>query len=98
MPRESDLLAWLDPELYLVVEKATNLVWTCDDLRQACRRGDFQQPDQLVPLSGFMSISGPYPGCLQLPGASAKHLQHTLFAQTQHFVVFLQEASMGRFS
>src|SRR5262249_35934330 len=90
MSREVDLLTLLDPRLYLLVEKATHQVWTLDELRDAARRGYFQQPDQLATLSGSLDISGPYPGCLQLAGAGARNFQHALFAQTRHFLVFLQ--------
>jgi hypothetical protein len=89
MGREVDMLKWLDPALYLVVEKSTNQVWTPEELSEAGAAGQFQQTDQFTPVKEPTAVSSPYPCCLQQVGAGASLFEHAAIAQTRHFLVFV---------
>jgi hypothetical protein len=90
MIREIDLLVQAAGASFLVVEKATNVLWTLDELRQAHSRGQYQEEDRITPAEDDPAVSGPFPGCMQQMSAPEETSHHRLLGQTRHFLLFAQ--------
>jgi hypothetical protein len=88
MTREIDLLVQAAGDSYLVVEKATNVVWTLDELQEARRAGQYPAADHVAPAAAELAVSGPFPGCLQQMSQPAEVTRHRLLGQTRHFLLF----------
>lgn len=88
MAREVDLLLGLDHDQVTVVEKATNVVWEKSDFQSDNLDKHYFQEDDITPTDHDDFVSNPYPGCLQLGGASEQYENYRLFAQTRHFLLF----------
>jgi hypothetical protein len=89
MAREIDLLVQAARGPYLVVEKATNVLWNLDELQEADRTGRYQGEDRVAPADERDSaVSGPFPGCLQQMSAPEELTRRPLLGQTRHFLLF----------
>lgn len=89
MNREIDLLLEATSRQAVVVEKATNVAWTVQELRTARRQGQYYQEDTLVPMEKESDISGPFPGCLQGEAAPEEFENFHCVGQTRHFILFV---------
>jgi hypothetical protein len=85
--KEIDILVEAARKECAVVEKASHLLWTCEDLREAAASGLYQGPDHLLPPDGC-GVSSPYPGCCQQIGMTAGSRDFHAVGQTEHFVIF----------
>jgi hypothetical protein len=95
MGREIDLLAAVDGDAFVVVEKATNQVWAPEELAAAREAGRYRGEDRLTAAEGDLAVSGPFPGCLQQAGAAADFVGYRAAAQTRHFLIFARPAPAG---
>jgi hypothetical protein len=98
MSREIDLVLHAAGNACLVVEKATNVLWTPDELREAGSAGQYQQEDRLAPAANEMAVSGPFPGCLQGAGAPQEWSRQHLIGQTRHFLLFVSPDRSATFA
>ena len=87
MRREIDILEELAAKDYAVVEKETNLLWTGEELAEACWTGRFRANSDLLAPGGQVEVSGPFPGCLS-GVAAADAPAYRAVGQTEHFVIF----------
>src|SRR3954454_12735735 len=69
--REIDILVEAARKQCAVVEKASHIPWTCEELREAAASGLYQGPDRLLPPDSNSGVTGPFPGCCQQGGVSA---------------------------
>jgi hypothetical protein len=88
MTREIDLLVQAAGDSCLVVEKATNVVWTLDELQEARRSGRYPAADHIAPADDDPAVSGPFPGCMQQMSQPAEVTRQRLLGQTRHFLLF----------
>lgn len=88
MRREIDVLFQALRKSCVIVEKSNHLVWTEEDLEDARRMGRFLDESELLPPDPRSEINGPYPGCMQLSGASEKDTAYLPAGQTANFVIF----------
>lgn len=88
MSREKDILEHLVAAGCLVVEKATNRVWTLDEIVSAI---GLDGEDRILAADRPSAVSGPYPGCLQMGSAMDEFSGYPLLGQTEHFYIFAQD-------
>jgi hypothetical protein len=94
MDKEIDLLLESVGEGYLAVEKATNLLWSREDLWKAKQAGQFQEADEITSSNGDTAVSGVYPGCLQATAASRKSVDRSVISETAHFLIFASRSNV----
>lgn len=87
MRKEIDILMKAAGKDCAVVEKASNVLWTKEELQEARQDGRFQQEDCMLPPDGQIDVSGVFPGCLQ-QGAATRFARYHPVGQTEHFVIF----------
>jgi hypothetical protein len=95
MSREIDLLVEAAGASYLVVEKATNVLWTLEELHEAGAAGQYQVEDRITSAEDERAVSGPFPGCLQQLGQPEEWSRHRLLGQTRHFLLFAGPTEPG---
>ncbi len=88
MAREIDILIGLDHDQNVVVEKATNVLWTPDELETIRDNPEFHHNDELGTADEEIAVSNPFPGCLQQMSAGEENFNFQLVGQTRHFLVF----------
>jgi hypothetical protein len=88
MRKEIDILVEAARKECAVVEKASHLLWTYEELREAAASGLYQGPVRLLPPDGRSGVTSPFPGCCQLGGAAAGVGDFHAVGQTEHFVIF----------
>ena len=88
MTKEIEILLKADAKGCLVVDKDSHICLERDDLLAAKRKGLYQEQAVLLAPERQSDWSGPFPGCMQLSGASAKYLRCRMVGQTKHFVMF----------
>jgi hypothetical protein len=88
MTTEIGILTGLDHARNVVVEKATNVLWTPDDLETVRDNPQYQHPDTLRSAEDEVAVSNPFPGCLQQFSALEENYHYQLVGQTRHFLVF----------
>jgi hypothetical protein len=86
--REIDILVEAARKQCAVVEKASHILWTCEELREAAASGLYQGPSRLLPPDGKSGVTSPFPGCCQQGGATAGLGGFRAVGQTEHFVIF----------
>jgi len=86
--KEIDILVEAARKSCAVIEKNSNLLWTFEELVEAQECGWYQAEGQLLPPDKQMAVSGPYPGCAQMRGATGEAETYRPVGQTEHFVVF----------
>jgi len=95
MAREIDILLEAARHQRAVVEKETNVLWSREDLQQACDTNDYQEPDELTyPAEIISAVTSIYPGCPQLGGAAEDYSQYQIVGQTRHFLLFAKPAEL----
>jgi hypothetical protein len=82
--REIDILVEAARKECAVVEKASHIAWTWEELREAAASGLYQRPGRLLAPDGSSGVTSPFPGCCQQGGAGGFHA----VGQTEHFVIF----------
>ena len=87
MRKEIDILLQAAGKECVVVEKATHLVWSMEELRQAQADAQFQQADEIREPEQFSPINAPFPGCLQFGGDLRRATAYRQVGQTSHFVI-----------
>jgi hypothetical protein len=90
--REIDILVEAARKGCAVVEKATHLLWTGEELREAAVSGLYQDPGRLLPPDSSSGVTSPFPGCCQRGGATAEGESFRAVGQTEHFVIFIGTA------
>jgi hypothetical protein len=85
---EIDFLIEADRSGCVVVEKASGVLWTAEELTAARDGGSYQETSGLRPADDLLEISGPFPGCCQSTGAGADLSRYRAVAQTDHFIFF----------
>ena len=93
--REIDILVEAARKQCAVVEKASHIAWTWEELREAAASGLYRGPDRLLPPDGHSGVTGPFPGCCHQGGAMAGAGGFHAVGQTEHFVIFAG-ASLAR--
>jgi hypothetical protein len=88
MATERMILAQLDSDAYLLVDRDTNEAWKPAELDQFGNSWQLEAEDELVPADAFHAVSGPYPGCPQMGGRTPGQSSWRLIGQTRHFLVF----------
>jgi hypothetical protein len=88
MRKEIDILLRAASRNCLVVEKASHLRWTWEELAAARDSGRYQGQDQLLPPDGRAEVSNPYARCMQ-PGAARSPVSYRAVGQTGHFLIFI---------
>lgn len=88
MHKEIDILIKAVGKSCAVVEKASHLVWTLEELLETREAERFQQADGILPPDRELEISGLYPGCLQQSGGAGAFTNYRAIGQTAHFVIF----------
>jgi hypothetical protein len=88
MRREIDILVEAARKECAVVEKASNVLWTHEDLLEARTSGLYQGQDRLLPPDGRSGVTSPFPGCCQIGAAMAGLRSFHAVGQTEHFVIF----------
>jgi hypothetical protein len=83
---EIDILLKAAGKSCAVVEKASHVLWTFEELVEAREAGRFQGEDQILAPDRHLEVSGPFPGCLQQTGAA--RASYRPVGQTEHFVIF----------
>jgi hypothetical protein len=86
MRKEIDILVKAAGKSCAVVEKASHVLWTFEELVRAREAGQFQGEDRILAPDGLLEVNGPFPGCLQQTGAAAAGYRPV--GQTEHFVIF----------
>ncbi len=86
--KEIDILVEAARKQCAVVEKASHIAWTCEELREAGASGLYQGPGRLLPPDVSCGVTGPYPGCCQQGGATPGVRDFYAVGQTEHFVIF----------
>jgi hypothetical protein len=86
MRKEIDILVKAAGKSCAVVEKASHVLWTYEELVEAREAGRFQGEDRILAPDGFLEVNGPFPGCLQQSGAPLA--SYRPIGQTEHFVIF----------
>ena len=92
MITEISVLTGLDHASHVVVEKATNVLWTPDELETVRDNPQYQHADDLRPATEEIAVSNPFPGCLQQFSATEENYHYLLVGQTRHFLVFQRPA------
>jgi hypothetical protein len=90
MRKEIDILVEAARKECAVVEKASHLLWTYEELREAGAAGLYQGPVRLLPPDGSAGVTSPFPGCFQRGGAAAGAGGFHAVGQTEHFVIFIR--------
>jgi hypothetical protein len=88
MRKEIDILLEAARKECAVVEKASNILWSCEELQQADADGLYQGQGSLAAPDGFSGVTSPYPGCCNQGGATAGTGGCHAVGQTEHFVIF----------
>jgi hypothetical protein len=88
MRREIDILVEAARKGCAVVDKNTGVLWTLDELMCCRNAGEYHAVCDLSPPGRQIEISGPYPGCCQIGGASAGTFRYHPVGQTEHFLIF----------
>lgn len=88
MLREIDILTWYVREGFVLVEKATNQVWTLPEVLKASPAEHLHDEDRLRPPEPHTAIGGTFPGCLQQMGASETAHDYKLIGHTRHFLIY----------
>lgn len=70
------------------VEKATQVLWSRDDLLEAKSNQQFQNDDLISEPTGNEAVTSLYPGCLNMMGTISGNRQSEPIAQTSHFLLF----------
>jgi hypothetical protein len=86
--KQIDILVQAARKGSLVVEKATNLLWTQEELLEARESRLLQEESALLAPDERTAVSGPFPGCCQRGGATADREGYRPIGQTRHFVIF----------
>jgi hypothetical protein len=86
--REIDILLKAADKHCAVVDKASHVLWTREELGRAREAGCYTHEDSLDPPAPTYAVSGPYPGCLQQFGAPVDVSLYRLVGQTEHFLIF----------
>jgi len=88
MSKEIEILLKANAKGCLIVEKDSHVLLERDELLVAQQNGDYQEECALLAPEKQIELSGPFPGRMQIGGASAKNMGYRLVAQTKHFVIF----------
>jgi hypothetical protein len=88
MRKEIDILVEAARKQCAVVEKASHIAWTWEELREAAASGLYQRPGRLLAPDGSSGVTSPFPGCCQLGGAGFGAGGFHAVGQTEHFVIF----------
>ena len=88
MRKEIDIVVKAAGKSCVVVEKASHVSWTLEELLEAQVDERYQEEDRILPPDGRPEVSGPFPGCLQQFGATATFTDYHPVGQTEHFVIF----------
>jgi hypothetical protein len=88
MRREIDILVEAARKDCAVVDKASNVLWTHQELLEARASGLYQDPSHLLPPDDSAGVTSPFPGCYQQAGATARVRDYHQVGQTEHFVIF----------
>ena len=86
MRKEIDILVRAAGKNCAVVEKASHVLWTFEELVEARAAGQFQGEDRSLAPDELLEVNGPFPGCLQQAGAAGASYRPV--GQTEHFVIF----------
>jgi hypothetical protein len=86
--REIDLLIEAAVGGRAVVDKASHVLWTHEELVKAGLAGCYPDEDRVAPPTGVEAASGPYPGCVQQHAAPTDLTWYRLLGQTEHFLIF----------
>ena len=89
MRKEIDILVEAARKQCAVVEKASNVLWTREELADAHAAGLFQGEGRLLSPEGQTAVSGPFPGCCQQASAGPETRAYRAVGQTEHFVIFV---------
>jgi hypothetical protein len=93
--REIDILVEAARKECAVVEKASHLLWTYEELREAAASRLYQGPCRLLPPDGTSGVTSPFPGCCQQAGTTAGVRAFHAVGQTDHFVIFTRAPGEG---
>lgn len=88
MRREIDILVEAARKDCAVIDKASNVLWTYQDLLEARASGLYQDPGRLLPPDDSAGVTSPFPGCCQQSGAAARVGSYHQVGQTEHLVIF----------
>jgi hypothetical protein len=86
--REIDIVLEAAEHDCAVVDKASHVVWTREELREAGEAGCFPDEDRLGMPDDCNTVSGPYPGCMQQQARPADLDRYRLVGATEHFLIF----------
>ncbi|HYT89361.1 MAG TPA: hypothetical protein VEL76_11700 [Gemmataceae bacterium] len=92
MRREIDILVGAARKECAVVEKASNALWTHEELLEARTSGLYQGPDRLLPPDSSSGVTSPFPGCSQQRALAGLRGFYAV-GQTEHFVIFSSQLS-----
>jgi hypothetical protein len=93
MAREIDILLKAARKRCAVLDKASHVLWDCEELARAREAGCYPDDDWLAPPTKQVEVSGPFPGCLQQYAAAADFSSYSLVGQTEHFLIFAPPAA-----
>lgn len=96
MTKEIDIVLRAAAKECAVVDKASHVLWTRADLQEAQSAGCYVDEDRLAPPGDLISVSGPYPGCMQQSSAAVECTRYRLVGQTEHFLIFAPPPTMPR--
>ena len=88
MIKEIDILLQAATTGHAVVEKSSNVLWSCSDLADARESGCYADEDRLGAPTAQIAVSGPFPGCIQCSAAPAHLSRYRLIGETEHFLIF----------
>jgi hypothetical protein len=94
--REIDILSAAAVLGCVIVDKASHVLWTRQDLDRAAAAGCYGDEDCVGPASPASAVSGPYPGCPQQWGRPADLTHHPLLGETEHFAIFAPPGMSAR--
>jgi hypothetical protein len=87
--KEIDILVEAARKQCAVVEKASHVLWTPEELAEARAAGLYQAESRLLSPDRQAAISGPYPGCCQQAGGLVGTASYRAVGQTEHFLIFV---------
>jgi len=87
MDREIDLLIAAAYDGCLLVDKASHVTWSPEDLADAARSGSFEEDDCPIVATEADAYDDPFPACMQLGARPAGHA-YVAVGETNHFVLY----------
>jgi hypothetical protein len=87
MIKEIDILLRAKSKGCLIVDKESHVLLEEEELLAAQRGGPYQEEDDLLATGKRTEVSGPFPGCVQLGGASNR-FNYRMVGETAHFAIF----------